>query len=248
MNALSPQHQFAPDVSGALAGYGQHAEMLVRQHKALVRRIAWQLHGRAASDGQLEDLVQVGLMALVEASRTYQDRGHSFITYATTCIRGRMIDHLRREMMTTRSSGQVRRQINEAKDRLYQKLGRGASSSEVAQELGVGEREFFDLEQQAVSGQRMSIDDMDENLIGMFQGLDPSAADTLEMSDLVNMLQQEIQRLPQREQLVLQLYFFEELNLHEIGEVLSVSAARACQIKASALAQLEKSMKQLTHV
>ena len=245
MNAFASPPRAAS--AGLSVGYGQSADGLVRQHKALVRRIAWQVHGRTARDTQLDDLVQIGFMALVEAGRTYEDRGHSFVTYATTRIRGSMIDHLRREMMTGRGAARTARRIDAARNALYQQSGRSPNAAELARELGVSDREFFDMEQQAAAGQRVSIDDTDENLIGLL-GLDASAADTLEQSDLLHILSDEIGKLSQREQLVLQLYFFEELNLHEIGAVLGVSAARACQIKAGALSRLQQNLRQCTDV
>jgi RNA polymerase sigma factor FliA len=245
MNAYAAQTHAGP--TAIPAAYGQSADDLVRQHKALVRRIAWQVHGRIARDTQLDDLVQIGFMALVEAGRTYEDQGHSFVTYATMRIRGSMIDHLRREMMTGRGAVRTARRIDVARNTLYQQTGCNPTAAELARALGVSDSEYFELEQQAAAGQRVSIDDSDENLIGLL-GLEASAADALEQSDLLHMLAGEIAKLSQREQLVLQLYFFEELNLHEIGAVLGVSAARACQIKAGALVQLKENMQQCIDV
>lgn len=229
-----------------VAAYGDSAEWLIDQYKPLVRRIAWQVHGRSARDGQLEDLIQIGFMALVEASRNYEDRGHSFATYATVRIRGSMIDHLRSEMMTVRSTARHARRIDAARNSLWQKAGRNPTSAELARELGLSDREYLQLEQQAVAGQRMAIDDMDDAMVDMLQGCVPDASDALELADLMAVLRRLIADLPQREQLVLQLYFVEEINLHEIGAVLGVSAARACQIKAGALASLQKRMRECT--
>lgn len=235
-----------PAFPAAATAYGDSAEWLVRQYKPLVRRIAWQVHGRAARDGQLDDLIQVGFMALIEASRAYVDQGHNFVTYATTRIRGSMIDHLRSEMMTARSAARQSRRIDAARHNLGQKLRRSPSSAEIARELGMTDQKYMQVEQQAVAGQRLSIDDMDDAMIDLMQGCDTGASDAIEQADLMAMLRKMIGDLSEREQLVLHLYFAEELNLHEIGAVLGVSAARACQIKAGAVARLQTGMRECT--
>ncbi len=79
-------------------------EALVRQHMQLVRKIAWHVHARVASAIEIEDLVQIGRIALVEAANGYEDRGHAFGTYATMRIRGAMIDHLRKNASICRSA------------------------------------------------------------------------------------------------------------------------------------------------
>jgi RNA polymerase sigma factor FliA len=96
--------QYRTAETGVRSGYSTSAEDLVRTHQALVRKQAWLVHGRAARSAELDDLVQVGMIALIEASRTYQDQGHSFATYATIRVRGAMVDHVRRETPVGRAA------------------------------------------------------------------------------------------------------------------------------------------------
>jgi RNA polymerase sigma factor for flagellar operon FliA len=106
----------------AAATYGRQAkpqpEMLVRTHMTLVRKLAWHVHGRVASAIDIEDLVQIGMVALVEAANSFEDRGHAFATYATLRIRGAMIDHLRRHASICRAAMARRRELAAVRARL----------------------------------------------------------------------------------------------------------------------------------
>ena len=121
MALIDPQH-------GA-ATYQRQAkptpEALVRSHMQLVRKIAWHVHGRVASAIDVEDLVQIGMVALVEAANGFEDRGHAFATYATLRFRGAMIDHLRRHATICRSAMAKRRELGTVRERLENRLGRG---------------------------------------------------------------------------------------------------------------------------
>src|SRR5690606_10324543 len=116
------------DPHEAAATYGRRAaqppEALVRAHMPLVRKIAWHVHGRVASAIEIEDLVQIGMVALVEAANSFEDRGHAFATYATLRIRGAMIDHLRRHALIRRSAMARRRELLAARQALESRLGR----------------------------------------------------------------------------------------------------------------------------
>lgn len=229
----------AVPVPAAYLGNGQD---LVRTHHALVRKLAWQVHGRAARSSDFEDLVQVGMMALIEASRTYQDQGHSFATYATIRIRGAMVDHIRRETPIGRAGVTASRRLSAARQRLEQMLHRAPVTSELAAELDMTATDYLAFEQ---LGSRLPPASLDEESSPAFQLVDEAAstADTdVETAELVTLLTQAVGALNAREQLVLQLFFHEELNLAEIGEVLGVSAARVCQLKGGALKKLHGMM------
>jgi RNA polymerase sigma factor for flagellar operon FliA len=103
---IEPAEQFAGKTAHALRphGYGENVEALIAEHAPLVRKIAWQVHSRVSRTSDLEDLIQVGLIALIEASRTYEERGFAFTTYASTRIRGAMIDQQRRTAARPRST------------------------------------------------------------------------------------------------------------------------------------------------
>ncbi len=245
-NESAEQFQAASTRIGGPPAYATAATDLVRAHQALVRKLAWQVYGRAARSSELDDLVQVGMMALIEASRTYQDQGYSFATYATIRVRGAMLDHARREATVGRAAVSAARQLGQVRRRLEQRLHRAPMTSEIADELGMEPQEFLVFEQLGSRTSPVSLEEP-EGPAAFLADIDQISADeAMEKSDLVAHLTQSLATLNQREQLVLQLFFHEELNLAEIGAVLDISAARVCQIKAAALAKLSAHMRQTT--
>lgn len=243
-----PSAQFvAASVPARIArGYGPDADELVQAHRGLVRKIAWHVHGRTQARSDIDDLIQIGLMALVEAARSYEDRGHNFSTYASVRIRGAMIDQLRRDMPFRRSSLVAARRIEAARDQLEQQWHRKPSNSEVAAALELEPAEFLALEQSAVLGATLSIDDDEAGIDLLANLVQPGADVAAEQNDLAAALAAALTELAPREQMVLQLYFHEELNLAEIGAVMDVTPARVCQIKANALAKLAEVMREQT--
>ena len=243
-----PAEQFA--AAGARAprprGYGESAEALVAEYTPLVRRIAWQVHSRVSRTSDLEDLIQVGLIALIEASRTYEERGFAFTTYATTRIRGAMIDQQRREADVGRSAMVAARRLQQMRRILEQRLMRAPTAAEMAEALDLSAEEYFALEKNATHGRSISIEDLAEDGSFLFADERIGAADACEQDDLMEALRLCIGRLSEREQMVLQLYFFEELNLQEIGLALDVSAARVCQIKRDAMVRIDRMMREMT--
>ena len=243
-----PAEQFA--AAGARAprprGYGESAEALVAEYAPLVRRIAWQVHSRVSRTSDLEDLIQVGLIALIEASRTYEERGFAFTTYATTRIRGAMIDQQRREADVGRSAMAAARQLNQTRAMLEQQLRRTPSTAEMAAALDLSPDDYFALEKSATHGRSTSLDEMMNEGDFLFADDRLGAGELLEQEGMLDALRACIGRLSDREQMVLQLYFFEELNLQEIGLTLDVSAARVCQIKRDAMAKIERMMRDMT--
>ncbi len=110
---------------------------LAEQHMPLVRKIAWHVHGRVSSAVDIEDLVQIGMVALVEAANNFEDRGFAFATYATMRIRGAMIDHLRRHAAICRSAMAKRRELADRRDKLANLLGRVPSEAEMASAMSM---------------------------------------------------------------------------------------------------------------
>jgi RNA polymerase sigma factor for flagellar operon FliA len=213
----------------------QSPEAVARAHMPLVRKIAWHVHGRVSTAIEVEDLIQIGMIALVEAANGYEDRGHAFATYATVRIRGAMIDHLRRQATICRSAMARRRDFAAAKEKLEQRLGREASEAEMAVELGLDPSEFRRLADETQSIRHESIDEVYSEHSMWFANVDEGADGMLEREELQEALAGAIGKLPEREAMVLQLYFVEEMNLEEIGLTLGIGAARVCQIKKAAL-------------
>lgn len=219
------------------------SEALVRKHLPLVRRIAWHVHGSMSTIVEVEDLVQVGLVALVEAIASFDDRGDgTFDGYLVTRLRGAMIDELRRQATTTRGAMRRRRAYNDAVSALTDS-GNAPSEEAIAEKLGVTVEKLRADYANAEAVRFDSIDDVYTDEGPWFMSDEPDAFDQLAEADQRNALIAAIADLPEKEQLVIQLYYVEELNLEEIGQVLDVGAARVCQIKKSAHERLRKRLK-----
>jgi RNA polymerase sigma factor FliA len=207
----------------------------VQAHLPLVRRIAWHVHGRAPGAVELEELIQTGVVALVEAAQAYEDRGHAFATYAQLRVRGAMIDLIRRNATICRSAIIRRRQMEETRRHLSAALGRAPEDAEMAAAMGVPPSEWRALIDSTESVRHESLDDVYSEHSMWFADDREGADDLLDRQDMQDQLAAAISELPEREAMVLQLYFVEELNLEEIGSTLGVGAARVCQIKKAAL-------------
>lgn len=227
-------------------GYGGSAEALIEEYAPLVRKIAWQVHSRMSRTSDLEDLVQIGLIALLDAGEHYEERGFAFSTYATTRIRGAMIDQQRREADVGRSAMVAAKRLQQIRSELEQQLMRAPSTVEIAKALDMSAEDYFLFEKSATHGRSTSLDELIEDGHLLFADDRIDAGEALEQDDLMDTLRQCVDRLNAREQMVLQLYFFEELNLHEIGLTLDVSAARVCQIKRDAMAKIDRMMRDMT--
>jgi RNA polymerase sigma factor FliA len=223
-------------------GYSQGD--LVRQHGEMVRRIAWHVYSRMSSSIEVEDLIQTGLMALIEAAAGYEDRGFAFATYASTRVRGAMIDQLRKEARMTRSALAGRRKLSATRARLEQHHMRPPTAVEMADGMEMDLAAYHDLLVSAVPVEAGSIDDHYSDHDPWFADPDERADTLMEQDEMRGLLARAINELPEREAMILQLFFVEELNLDEIGQVLGVGAARICQIKKAALQKLRKRMEQ----
>lgn len=218
-------------------------EALIREHMPLVRRIAWHVHGSVSSSVEVEDLIQIGLVALVEAAQSFEERGQvTFAQYLSMRLRGAMIDELRRQATITRGAMRRRRQLAEAEAALRAQLGRAPTDEELAMQLGVTP-ERFRLDYVAAQPVRFEpIDGVYTDDNPWFMSDEPNPFELLEHEDLRQALIEAIGELSEREAQVIQLYYVEELNLEEIGQVLNVGAARVCQIKKAAHDKLRKAL------
>jgi RNA polymerase sigma factor for flagellar operon FliA len=215
----------------------------IEAHLPLVRRLAWHVHGSVSTAVEVEDLVQVGLVALVEASSSFEDRGLvTFKQYLTTRVRGAMIDELRRHAATTRGAIKRRRVYAETVRTMTGELGKPPSETAVAGRLGVTAEKLRTDYVGAEAAKFESIDEVYADDQPWFADDTPNAFDQLAEGQVRDRLVAAIAALPEREAMVIQLYHVEELNLEEIGQVIGVGAARVCQIKASAHAKLKKAM------
>jgi RNA polymerase sigma factor for flagellar operon FliA len=232
---------YAPRAAAGPGGAG--IEALVHKHMPMVRRVAWHVHGSMSSIVDVEDLVQIGLVALVEAAASFEERGQvTFEQYLMTRVRGSMIDELRRQATLTRGAMRRRKQYSDTVAALTDAHGNRPDDLVVAEKLGVT---LEKMRQDYAGAEAIRFDSIDEVYSDdgpWFMSDEPSAFDQLADGDQRTALIEAIAELPEREQMVVQLYYVEELNLEEIGQVLGVGAARVCQIKASAHARLKKSL------
>lgn len=219
---------------------------LMTRHAPLVKRIAYHLMGRLPSTIQHDDLIQAGLVGLYEAIKGYdRSRGASFETYARIRIQGAMIDEVRRSDWTPRSVYRKSRQLSEAIRKIEDREGRDAKASEVAELLEMDIEDYNNLVSEAAGCQVLSYEDISGVDAGQYENSSSAQGDPvqqLEASDFRAGLAEKISNLPERERLVMALYYDEELNLREIGEVLGVSEGRVCQIHGQALARLRARM------
>ncbi|OBS09804.1 RNA polymerase sigma factor FliA [Acidihalobacter prosperus] len=226
-------------------------DRLVAEHAPMVKRIAYHLIHRLPPNVQLDDLVQTGIVGLIEAAKHYNaGQGASFETYAGIRVRGAMLDEVRRNDWAPRSVHRKAREISSALRTVENRLGRAARATEVASEMGVSLEEYHRLLREATGYQVFSFEEAfgdgeDED------GHDGARTGDARMSGPFDQLSGErfrqalartIGSLPEREALVLSLYYDEELNLREIGEVLGVSESRVSQIHSQALMRLRARM------
>lgn len=211
---------------------------LIKKHAAMVKRIAYHLLGRLPRSIQVDDLLQAGMLGLLEAAKHYDDtKGASFETYASIRIRGHMLDEVRRNDWVPRSVHRHARMIASAVRAVESRLGRDAKDHEVAAALNISLNEYHDLLNDSAGGHLYAFDDLGvtEEIFRDGHTKDPTEPHTNALhEDLINKLSQLINALPKNERLVLSLYYERDLNLKEIGEVLGVSESRVSQIHSQA--------------
>jgi RNA polymerase sigma factor for flagellar operon FliA len=223
---------------------------LVARHSELVGRIAHHLITRMPPNVQINDLMQAGMIGLIEASRKFDaSQPASFYTFASIRIRGAMLDELRKGDWVPRSVHRRLRALTEAIRSVEQQTGRPAKSSEIAAAMNIPIGDLEKLLADVVRGRVLSMDacvGIDDDLQVKDEGgkalafayLPESPAEFLDDHEFRSELADAIDNLPERESLVLSLHYEKELNLTEIGAVLDVSKSRVCQIHAQAIVRL----------
>lgn len=216
---------------------------LVKKHFSLVKRIAQHMLVKLSNCVQLDDLIQSGMIGLLEAAKNYNtEKGASFETYASIRIRGSMLDEVRKGDWAPRSVHRNTRRLAEVIQQLRQESGRDPQGKEVAHTLNMSLDEYHRLVQETMSSKMFYFSTEgvnEENIVGM-----SSPFDKLQKEDFKQCLSRGIESLNEREQRVLNLYYNEEFNLREVGEKLGVSESRISQIHAQAVAKLQTRLKE----
>ncbi|MBF7072388.1 RNA polymerase sigma factor FliA [Glaciecola sp. MH2013] len=235
-------------MSNKVAVYQQQIDknQLVERHAPLVKRIAHHLMARLPASVLVDDLIQAGMIGLLEAAKNFDgSKGASFETFAGIRIRGSMLDEIRKGDWTPRSVHKNSRAITEAISQVEKATGRDARDVDVAERLQVSMQEYHQMLNEVNAGKLVGIEDL-----GVSEDVLTTDATKGEDSPYNDMVQGSFQKalaraittLPEREAIVLSLYYDEELNLREIGEVLEVSESRVSQIHSQAMLKLKSKM------
>jgi len=223
-----------------------NAELLdLEAYLPLVKRIAYHLKGRLPDSVMVDDLIQSGIIGLIEAMQKFNaNQGASFETYAGIRIRGSMLDEIRKGDWTPRSVHRKSREVSEAIAKVEARIGREAHDDEIAIEMGVEIEEYHRILRDTNSAQLLSIDEPDHDELSEDRMVSNSQSPLAELAEsgFQSTLAEEIDNLPEKEKLVMALYYDEELNLKEIGEVLEVSESRVSQIHSQAIKRIRSRM------
>lgn len=224
---------------------------LLKQHAPLVKRLAHQMRAKLPPSVEVDDLIQAGMMGLLDAVNRYEEtHGAQFETYAVQRIRGAMLDELRSSDWLPRSIRQNMRKIEVAITTLQQRLGRPPGEVEIAKELNMPLAEYQGMLSDGSGHQLIYYEDFHDN-DGGESFLDRYCIDESgdPLKALVNgafraAVVEAIEGLPEREKILMSLYYEQEMNLKEIGAVMGVSESRVCQLHSQAVARLRSKLKE----
>ena len=222
---------------------------LIKTHSDLVRKIAWQIHGRTRHTTEIEDVMQVGFTGLVNAAQQYtRKEGASFGTYASIRIKGAIIDYLRKSSNLCRTTIQMKKRYNKTQSQLQSKLMRQPTITELSAAMNMSETELHEWEHAFQANALDSLDNVYDQYSIWYASDEDSPEETLNQSQLKELLKLALHELNEREALVIQLYYVEELNVYEIAAVLEVSTGRVSQMKKSAIANLRSYISKSQHI
>ena len=214
---------------------------LIEKNMGLVRKIAWHMHGRVKSAVDIEDLIQIGMYGLVTAAQNYVVKeGVSFSSYASIRIRGEIVDHLRRNSNLCRTTIQMQQKYKSSVEVLSKQLQREPNNDEIAVEMGLKTAELHNWEQAFAANTHQSLDTVYDEFSIWFATKEQNPEEELTDTELRENLVEALKTLPEREALLIQLYYVEELNVYEIAEVLDITTGRVSQIKKNAVSRLRE--------
>jgi RNA polymerase sigma factor for flagellar operon FliA len=215
---------------------------LVNRHAPLVKKLAFHLLGRLPASVMVDDLIQAGMIGLLDAASQYdQSQGASFETYASIRIRGAMLDELRRTDWAPKSVHRKSRDLSAAIQKVEAETGREAKDRDIAAVMGISLDEYNQILRDTASCRMMSYDELTDEDNGGFDRFDSESDDpvkALQNDEFRQHLLDAVNKLPEREQMIMSLYYEQELNLKEIGAVLEVSESRISQLLSQAHARL----------
>ena len=212
---------------------------LVESNMGLVRKIAWHMHGRVKAAVEIEDLIQIGMYGLVTAAQNYAPKdGVNFSSYASIRIRGEIVDYLRRNSNLCRTTIQMQQLYRTTVETLSRELQRKPSPEEISKSMQMSSAELDSWEQAFAANSHQSLDSVYDEFSIWFASSEQSPEEQLKDTELRDTLVNALKILPQREALLIQLYYVEELNVYEIAKILDVTTGRVSQIKKNAISKL----------
>lgn len=224
----------------------QSREALLEKHASLVKRIAYHLIARLPHTVEVDDLIQAGMIGLLDASQQYNaSQGASFETYAGIRIRGSMLDEIRRNDWAPRSVHRKAREISEVMHEIEQQQGRHAQDNEIATALGISVEDYHQQLFDSAGHHVFSLNEFSDNDETHAKPISNSSlgpVEEIQSTGFKTALTTAISTLPERERLMMSLYYNEELNLKEIGEVLGVSESRVSQIHSQTIIRLRSKL------
>lgn len=228
---------------------GDEQSRLLEEHATLVRRIAYHMLARLPASVQVEDLIQAGMIGLLEAAKKFDaSKGASFETFVGIRIRGAMLDEVRKGDWAPRSVHRNTRMVSDAVKEVEKRTARDATDREVAQELGVELDEYYKILADTRGSRLFSFDDlMEDGAPEPTYGQSHEPSHVTQEERFKQALADAIDGLPERERLILSLYYNEELTLKEIGEVLGVSESRVSQLHSQCAARLRSRLSDWTN-
>ena len=217
---------------------------LIQGNLDLVKKIAWQLHGRVQNIVEVEDLIQQGMEGLVHAAQKYSPKeGVNFSQYAQLRIRGSIIDFLRKNSNLCRTTIKKKQDFEKVKMQLEQSLGRVPTQDEMVQSLGISFDEYDYWQKSFEANTIQSLDSAYDEYSLLFATTGENPEQQLESKELKSEIKVALGALNQREALIAQLYYVEELNIYEISEILDISTGRISQIKKKIIEKLRNEIK-----
>ena len=216
-------------------------EKLVKNNLDLVKKIAWQIFGKVNNIVEIEDLIQQGMEGLIQAAQKYTSKeGVDFTQYAYLRIRGSIIDYLRKNSNLCRTTIKKKQEFDSAYNFLLNKLSKEPTKAELIKHLGITNEEFSYWENAFQANKVQSLDEIYDEFSILFASNNTNPEEQFSDLEMKNLLKNALKNLNQREIMVTQLYYVEELNVYEIADILQISTGRISQIKKTIVEKLRK--------
>ena len=224
-------------------GYTHNSDdkaQLINDNLDIVKKIAFFYVGRVGKVVEVDDLLQLGMVGLIEAAHNYTPKENvNFVTYARLRIKGAIVDYLRKSSNLCRGTIRRKQDYERAKRKLEKELFREPEVEEIAKELKIESTELLSWQHDFAASQHQSLEEASDAYGDFLFATDKSVEEKIFNGQLKDLLRTKLEDLNQQQLMVLQLYYVEELNVYEISEILSVSTGRVSQIKSAAIKKLK---------